>query len=162
MRKLNVFTESIRYLDVHFDLPDDSSQELKDAYASLRTPPLLNSALAALKIHPQISANANIAVKSATRALEHKSISATDKGEAVPQRFLKLCLIKVTTPGKALYRRALAYVALKREDEAEADLTTALQVVPGDKAISDELAKVKQRKKEKRDKEKKAFKKMFA
>lgn len=162
MRKLNVFTESIRYLDVHFDLPDDSSQELKDAYASLRTPLLLNSALAALKIQPQISANVNIAVKSATRALEHKSLSATDKGEAVPLRFLKLCLIKVTTPGKALYRRALAYVALKQEDEAEADLITALQVVPGDKAISDELAKVKQRKKEKRDKEKKAFKKMFA
>lgn len=89
MRKLNTFTESIRYLDVHFDLPDDSPQELKDAYASLRTPLLLNSALAALKIQPQISANVNVAVKSATRALEHKSLSATDKGEtitaAVPQ-----------------------------------------------------------------------------
>lgn len=79
-----------------------------------------------------------------------------------PLRFLKLSLIKATTLGKALYRRALAYVALKQEEEAEGDLLAALQVVPGDKAISDELANVKQHKKEKRDKEKKAFKKMFA
>ncbi|KAF7967504.1 hypothetical protein HWV62_41410 [Athelia sp. TMB] len=139
---LTKYQKSIRYLDVHFSLPDDSPPELKDSYDSLRTPLLLNSALAALKIQPQISANANIAVKNATRALEHTGLSATDKG-------------------KALYRRALAFVALKQEDEAEADLVAALQVVPGDKAISDELAKVKQRKKEKRDKEKKAFKKMF-
>lgn len=61
-----------------------------------------------------------------------------------------------------MYRRALAYVMLKQEAEAEADLIEAIQVMPGDNAIVDELAKVKLRRKEKRDKEKKAFKKMFA
>lgn len=63
---------------------------------------------------------------------------------------------------KALYRRALARVILKDDEEAEKDLAEAIALVPTDQAIAGELAKVKQRKKEKRDKEKKAFKKMFA
>lgn len=63
---------------------------------------------------------------------------------------------------KALYRRALAHVILKEEDEAEADLIAASQLVPEDQAITGELAKVRQRRKEKKEKEKKAFKKMFA
>ena len=51
---------------------------------------------------------------------------------------------------------------LKEEDEAETDLVAANQLVPDDQAITGELSKVRQRKKEKREKEKKAFKKMFA
>lgn len=62
---------------------------------------------------------------------------------------------------KALYRRSLAYSLLKSDDEAEQDLLEALKLVPDDTAISGELAKVRAKKKEKRDKEKKAFKKMF-
>ena len=61
-----------------------------------------------------------------------------------------------------MYRRALARVIRKDEDEAEKDLVEASKLVPEDGAIAGELAKVRQRKKEKRDKEKKAFKKMFA
>lgn len=63
---------------------------------------------------------------------------------------------------KALYRRGLAQSILKEEEDAEKDLSEASALVPDDKAIANELAKVKQRKKEKRDKEKKAFKKMFS
>lgn len=63
---------------------------------------------------------------------------------------------------KALYRRALANIILKEDDDAEKDLVEASGLVPDDKAISSELSKLRQRKKEKRDKEKKAFKKMFA
>lgn len=81
IRNLNIPTESIRYLDVHYSFPDDSPPELKDSYDSLRTPLLLNSALAALKAQPRSTANAHIAVKSATRALEHTTLNATDKGE---------------------------------------------------------------------------------
>jgi peptidyl-prolyl isomerase D len=51
---------------------------------------------------------------------------------------------------------------LKEDDDAEPDLLAANQLVPSDAAITSELAKVKQRKKEKRDKEKKAFSKMFS
>lgn len=64
--------------------------------------------------------------------------------------------------GKALYRRALAHIILKDDDEAEKDLIEASALVPADQAISGELSKLRLRRKEKRDKEKKAFKKMFA
>lgn len=62
---------------------------------------------------------------------------------------------------KALYRRALGYITLKEDDDAEKDLVEAGRLVPDDKAIAGELSKLRQHKKEKRDKEKKAFKKMF-
>jgi len=63
---------------------------------------------------------------------------------------------------KALYRRAVAKIILKEEDGAEKDLVEASRFVSDDKAIANELSKLRQRKKEKREKEKKAFKKMFA
>lgn len=63
---------------------------------------------------------------------------------------------------KALYRRGVANIILKEEDDAEKDFLEASRLVPDDKAIAGELAKLRLRKKEKRDKEKKAFKKMFA
>lgn len=56
----------------------------------------------------------------------------------------------------------MAQIVLKEEDDAEKDLVEASQLVPDDQAIAGELSKLRQRKKEKRDKEKKAFKKMFA
>jgi len=124
-------------------MPDNSPPELKDSYDSLLAPVLLNSALAALKVQPQTSTNAKIAVGSSTRALDHLTLNNADKA-------------------KALYRRALAHVILKDDDSAEADLITASQIVSEDHAITSELAKVKQRKKEKKDKERKAFKKMFS
>ncbi|KIM41336.1 hypothetical protein M413DRAFT_445361 [Hebeloma cylindrosporum] len=63
---------------------------------------------------------------------------------------------------KALYRRALAHVQLKDEEKAEQDLVEASQLVPDDAAIQSELSKIRHQRKEKRDKEKKQFKKMFA
>jgi len=137
------YQKSIRYLDVHPVMPDGSPPELKNSFDSLLAPLLLNSALAALKVHPQTPFNARIGVGSATRALDRMALSNADKA-------------------KALYRRALAHVVLKDENAAESDLIAASQLVPEDQAITGELAKVRQRRKEKKDKEKKAFKKMFA
>ena len=51
---------------------------------------------------------------------------------------------------------------LKEDDDAEEDLVAAHELVKDDRAILAELDKVRQRKKEHRDKEKKAFKKLFA
>ena len=68
----------------------------------------------------------------------------------------------VACAAKALYRRALANVILKEDDDAEEDLVAAHELVKDDRAILAELDKVRQRKKEHRDKEKKAFKKLFA
>jgi len=63
---------------------------------------------------------------------------------------------------KALYRRALAYGTLKNDEDAEKALIDALALAQDDVAISAELERVRQRQKAKRDKERKAYKKMFA
>lgn len=138
---LGKYQKSIRYLDLHPVLPDDAPPELRDSYDALLAPLLLNSALAALRAGG--SANAHIAIKSTTRALERLELNAADKA-------------------KAHYRRALAHEVLKEDETAEAELIKASELVSGDAAILGELEKVRQRKKEKRDKEKKAFKKLFA
>ncbi|KAG6861153.1 Peptidyl-prolyl cis-trans isomerase cyp40 [Termitomyces sp. Mi166 len=140
---LSKYQKSIRYLDVHPVLPEDAPPELKDSYDALLAPLLLNSALAATRSQPPSSQNADIAIKNTTRALIRLELNTADKA-------------------KALYRRALAKVIQKDEDEAEKDLVEASKLVPEDGAIAGELAKVRQRKKEKREKEKKAFKKLFA
>jgi peptidyl-prolyl isomerase D len=63
---------------------------------------------------------------------------------------------------KALYRRALAHIILKDEEQAEKDLVKASKLVPGDDAISGELSKLKQRMKAEKDKQKASFKKLFS
>ncbi|KAG6840300.1 hypothetical protein C0991_007661 [Blastosporella zonata] len=146
---LNKYQKSIRYLDVHPVLPEDASQDLKDAFGALLAPLLLNSALAAIRSQPPSSQNADTAIKNTTRALERLELNNADKAQS-------------PLSAKALYRRALARAILKQEDDAERDLQEASRLVPEDAAISGELAKARQRKKEKRDKEKKAYKKLFA
>lgn len=61
-----------------------------------------------------------------------------------------------------MYRRALAHIILKDDEQAENDLISASKLIKDDAAILGELEKARARKKEKRDKEKKAFKKLFA
>jgi len=139
---LQKYQKSIRYLDVHPVVPDNSPPELQDSFHALLAPLLLNSALAAIRAQPQSSANAMIAIGNATRALNNLQLNNADKA-------------------KALYRRALAHAYLKSEENAEKDLVEASHIVPEDAAISAELSKIRQQRKEKREKEKKAYKKMF-
>ncbi|PCH36779.1 hypothetical protein WOLCODRAFT_140583 [Wolfiporia cocos MD-104 SS10] len=134
------YQKAIRYLDVHPVLPDDAPPELRDSCDTLLTPLLLNSALAALRAGG--SDNAGIALRATDRALEMQ-LSDADKA-------------------KALYRRGLANVVLKDDDNAEQDFVAAHELVKDDKAIINELEKVRQRKKDKKEKERKAFKKLFA
>ena len=63
---------------------------------------------------------------------------------------------------KALYREGLARVAISEDEEAEEALAKAHALVKDDRAIQAELEKVRARLREKREKEKRAFKKMFA
>lgn len=72
-----------------------------------------------------------------------------------------LILVNVNS-AKALYRRAMAHGIMKNEDSQEADLIAANKLVPEDTLISGELAKINQRKKEIREREKKAYKKLFS
>ncbi|KAJ3554946.1 hypothetical protein NM688_g2842 [Phlebia brevispora] len=141
-RALEKYQKAIRYLDLHeHSLPEDAPPELPDSYNALMAPLLLNSALAAVRLGG--TAHAEIAIRSASRALDDLELNDADQA-------------------KALYRRALAYSATKEDDLAEEDLTRAHGLVKDDAAIIAELEKVRGRKKEKREKEKKAFKKLFA
>jgi len=142
-------------------LPEGSSQELQDKFNALLAPLLLNSALAAVRAQPPSTANSLIAISSATRALDTLTLSNADKGTI---RLPTSTLRKRLSPflAKALYRRALAHIQVKDDEKAEQDLTEASKLVPDDAAIQSELSKIAQKRKEKRDKEKKQFKKMFA
>jgi len=140
---LQKYQKSIRYLDVHPVLPETSPPELQDSFNALLAPLLLNSALAAIRAQPQSSSNAIIAIANATRALDKLELNNADKA-------------------KALYRRALAHAYMKTEENAEKDLVEASQLVPEDAAIAAELTKIRQQRKEKRQKEKQAYKKLFS
>lgn len=144
-------------------LPDGSSETLQNSYNALLAPLLLNSALTAVRAQPQSSGNANIAITNTTRALDKLELNTADKGYFDAflsfNQHLNICSL---VTAKALYRRALARRILKEEDGAEKDLVEASHLVPDDKAIAGELAKVKQHRKEQREKEKKAFKKLFS
>jgi peptidyl-prolyl isomerase D len=67
-----------------------------------------------------------------------------------------------TSTAKALYRQGIAQVTLKEYDEAEMVFLEAHSLAKDDKAIAGELARLRQRKKEQRDKEKAVYKKIFA
>jgi len=100
-------------------------------------------ALAALKVTPSTTSNAEDARNSTTRVLQLDEVSSTDKA-------------------KALYRRSLANSRLQEGEDAEKDLVEALIIAPGDEAVRRELDKVRQKKKEKREKQKKAYKGLFS
>ena len=126
---------------MHPSLPEDTPKELTDGFHSLRVPVLLNTALTALKVSP---AAPQIAIQSAGRVLNIPEITPAERA-------------------KALYRRGLAYAASKQDEEAEADLVEADKLLGGnDAALRAELEKMRTRRKEKREKEKKAFRGLFA
>ena len=70
---------------------------------------------------------------------------------------------RITTifSAKGLYRRALARISLKEEEEAEKDLVEATKLV-NDQAISLELEKVRAMRKANKEREKAKFKRLFA
>ncbi|KAJ7243595.1 peptidyl-prolyl cis-trans isomerase [Mycena haematopus] len=136
------YQKAIRYLDKP-SVPEESA-DVQASIDALLAPLLLNSALVAVRIQPPSTANAAVGVKCASRALTTLTLSPADKA-------------------KALYRRALARSILKEDEEViEKDLQDALAIVPDDAAIAGELARIRKRNKERREKEKKQFKKMFA
>jgi len=104
-----------------------------------RLPLLNNAALCALKCSPP---SANLAISHATRALQVEGIQPVDQA-------------------KALYRRAQGYVLRKELDDAEKDLTEALKLQPGAPDITRTLKDVEKKRKERRDKEKAVYSKMF-
>ncbi|KAI1792707.1 peptidyl-prolyl cis-trans isomerase [Ganoderma leucocontextum] len=137
---LHKYQKAIRYLDYHIALPEGSPPELRDSFDVQLSALLLNSALAALRAAG--GANARLALRSTDRALSNLTLNDTDKA-------------------KAHYRAGLAHVEIHEDDEAEEALGKAHVLVKDDQAIAHELERVRGRLRAKREKEKKAFKKMF-
>lgn len=113
--------------------PPELAQQLKTIRFSLHS----NSALLQNKVKAFEDA-----LDSATRAIEIEGIAAVDKA-------------------KAYYRRALAKVSLKDDDQAIVDLEEALKLAPGEPSIIKELGVVKKRVADKVKKEKAVYKKFF-
>ena len=108
------------------------------ALKSLQTQFHLNLALVQLKAF-----YSGDAIKSASFALELDGLSQQDRA-------------------KALYRRGMAYGQSREEDLAVEDLKKALELSPGDGAISNELIYMRQSQKRKREKQKMLYGKMFS
>ena len=73
-----VHAESVRYLDMHQNLPENTPSGVREGYSALLAPLLLNSALAAIRIQPP---NAVYAIGDTTRALESLELSTADQGK---------------------------------------------------------------------------------
>jgi len=78
----SIWLESIRYLDTFREIPEDSPENLKQAYSALLIALLLNSALAAIRSVPPSSSNAIIAIANTTRALDNFELNTADKGQS--------------------------------------------------------------------------------
>ncbi|XP_041047998.1 peptidyl-prolyl cis-trans isomerase D [Carcharodon carcharias] len=131
------YTKALRYTATLRDEIDDESTEKLDSVKSLESILLscnLNIAACKLKL-----SDWNAAIESCDEALEINQSNT-----------------------KALYRRAQAWQAKKDYDQALDDLKKAQEITPEDKAISNEILRVKQKKKEQKEKEKATYAKMFA
>ncbi|POY73997.1 putative Peptidylprolyl isomerase [Rhodotorula taiwanensis] len=145
------FVKALRYLDRHIHIDGETRDlELEARHTDLRLSLLLNSCLASLKVGG--SSQAELVVKHATRALNLDGNSETE--EMTKQ-------LTEADKAKALYRRAMAHVTLKDEQEAIKDLEEALKLQPEDAAVKKELAAAKQRVEERKKKARAAYAKMF-
>ncbi|KAI1179253.1 cyclophilin-like domain-containing protein [Nemania sp. FL0916] len=133
---LNKYSKGLRYLNEDPDL-SSASEDTKTKLAALRFTLNCNSALLNLKTEAWESAES-----SAAAALAVPGIADAEKG-------------------KALYRRGLALVKLKDQDEAIKVLQEAQRLVPGDVAIAKELDAAKKVAAARVAKEKAAYKKFF-
>ncbi|KAI9805717.1 MAG: peptidyl-prolyl cis-trans isomerase cpr6 [Piccolia ochrophora] len=139
---LDKYQKALRYLQEYPSPLDTDPPDLAPQLAALRFSCHSNAALLQLKAAAYDAARA-----SATYALEIDV--GGNKGGGDAER------------AKALYRRALAAKGLKDDERAERDLIEADALVPGDKAVAAELAAVKKRAVERREKEKRVYKKFF-
>ena len=135
------YQKALRYLNVHPRMPDSHASDAKFVaeFAAVRTAVQLNGALSALKTSP---AQPAVAITLASAVI--------DRGVAPAEL------------AKAHFRRALALSAGKRDDEAAADLATALTHAPGDAGIIRAQKELDERRRVRVAKQRAAFSKMFS
>ncbi|XP_036372496.1 peptidyl-prolyl cis-trans isomerase D [Megalops cyprinoides] len=126
------YSKALRYLEVCGDVVDDDDAQKKLEPIALSC--ILN--IAACKLKMQLWQEA---IDSCSEALELNQ-----------------------TNTKALYRRAQGWQGMKEYDKALLDLKKAQEIAPEDKAIGNEILRVRQKVKEEKEKEKRTYAKMFA
>ena len=134
---LEKYQKGLRYLNEEPSL-DGEPPETKKAIQALRFTLNSNSALLSNKLKAY-----DDALRFASSALDIANITDAEKA-------------------KALYRRAIAELALKDEEGALKDLQEANTLVPNDAAVVKELTQVKKVTAERAKKEKAAYSKAFA
>ncbi|KAL9130130.1 MAG: hypothetical protein Q9217_001604 [Psora testacea] len=134
---LEKYQKGLRYLNEYPEaLPEDPA-ELSQKLTHLRFTLHSNSALLQIKLK-----SFGEAQSSADNALEIEEIPNQDRA-------------------KASYRKALALLGLKDDEEAVKNLETAQMLAPGDTAITKELGAARKKAAEQAKKEKAAYKKFF-
>lgn len=158
---LGKYSKALRYLQQHPVMPEGTTPEFSAEYLALRSTCALNAALCALKAPAGAGANANanaqLALKlcsSVISSLNSSSLSWDPTKAEQEKRHLDLT--------KALYRRALAHLALKDEDSAETDLKAASRNSPADPAPKKELQALAQRRQARLNAQRAAYAKMFS
>lgn len=138
---LEKYQKALRYLNEFPNADDNDPKELDGQLKALRFTLHSNSALLA---------NKNKRFKDG-KTWAGYALETADAAKA-----------KDADRAKAYYRRAVAEVGVKEEDEALKDLEAALKLAPGDAAISNEMARVKKIISDAEKKEKAAMKKFFS
>jgi peptidyl-prolyl isomerase D len=138
---LEKYQKGLRWLNEFPEPGENDSKELGEQMTALRFTLHSNSSLLANKLGQFLNAKtwAGYALKVADTA------NGKDSDKA-----------------KVYYRRALAYVGLKEEDNALKDLVEASKLAPTDVGITNEVAKVKKAVKDREAKDKKAAQKFFS
>ncbi|KXS09456.1 hypothetical protein M427DRAFT_64129 [Gonapodya prolifera JEL478] len=135
------YAKALRYTDYILDNPPlDAAESHLTTLRSLKASSLLNSASCHLK---QSKFRLCIETCTAVLQLEGEGVTSADRA-------------------KALFRRGSARSKLDEFEEAVKDLEEARKLEPGDKLIEREVIVAKAAQKAEKDKQKKAFAKMFA
>lgn len=134
---LDKYQKGLRYLNEYPEALDKDPAEFAQQLTTIRFSLHSNSALLQIKVNAF-----DDALKSASNAIELDKIPDADRA-------------------KAYFRKALANVSLKDDDQALEDLEAALKLAPSDAAIKKELGIVKKKRADQEKKDKAAYKKFF-
>lgn len=134
---LEKYQKGLRYLNEYPDTKPEDPPELSKDLTHLRFTLHSNSSLLQIKLKSFQEAQS-----SADNALELEEVPNQERA-------------------KASYRKALALLGLKDDEEAVKNLETAQKLAPGDAAITKELGAAKRKAAEHAKKEKAAYKKFF-
>lgn len=165
---LSKYQKALRYLQVHPVLPDThaSKEPFASEYVNLRTPLQLNGALCAIKAAhsvPRDSTDASAQVSKNAQIVQELTSNALVRLLPAPSHSPdSLSSEQKSSVAKAYYRRALARILRRDEEQALQDLDEALKYAPGDAAIVKERANVLAVQKQRKEKQKAAYQKFFS